>query len=163
MAAGAARVRVTFQVYADGLLSVSAQEMSSGAHASITVKPSYGLSDDEVARMLQESYGAVDADMHARGLREQQVEAQRLVEATQAALAADGDLLSDAERADVERWMTALQTAAQGTDPAAVKQAIKTLAQGTDEFAERRMDRSIRTALSGRRIDEVAGATVPAK
>ena len=97
MAAGAARVRVTFQVDADGLLSVGAQEMSSGAHASITVKPSYGLSDDEVARMLQESFGAADSDMHARELREQLVEAQRLEEATKAALAADGDLLSDDE------------------------------------------------------------------
>jgi molecular chaperone HscA len=163
MAAGAARVRVTFQVDADGLLSVGAQEMSSGAHASIAVKPSYGLSDDEVARMLQESFGAADSDMHARELREQLVEAQRLEEATKAALAADGDLLQEHERAQVDRLMAALGVAVLGNDPASIKRAIEALAHGTDEFAARRMDRSIRAALSGRRVDEVAGATVPAK
>jgi molecular chaperone HscA len=163
MAAGAARVRVTFQVDADGLLSVGAQEMSSGVHASITVKPSYGLSDDEVTRMLRESFGAADADMHARELREQQVEAQRLEEATKAALATDGDLLTEAERAEVGRLMAALADAARGTDPALVKLAVEALAHGTDEFAARRMDRSIRAALSGRRVDEVAAASVPAK
>jgi molecular chaperone HscA len=163
MAAGAARVRVTFQVDADGLLSVGAQEMSSGAHASIAVKPSYGLSDDEVARMLQESFGAADSDMHARELREQLVEAQRLEEATRTALAADGDLLTRDERAEVDVLLVALGQAALGNDLAAIKQAIAALSHGTDEFAARRMDRSIRTALSGRRVDEVAGATVPAK
>jgi molecular chaperone HscA len=163
MAAGAARVRVTFQVDADGLLSVGTQEMSSGAHASIAVKPSYGLSDDEVARMLQESFGAADSDMHARELREQLVEAQRLEEATRAALAADGDLLGKDERAEVDVLLAALVQAALGNDPATLKQAIEALAHGTDEFAARRMDRSIRTALSGRRVDEFAGATVPAK
>ncbi len=163
MAAGAARVRVAFQVDADGLLSVGAQEMSSGAHASISVKPSYGLSDDEVARMLQESFGAADSDMHARELREQLVEAQRLEEATKAALVADGDLLNDDERTDVDRLMTALGVAVLGNDPATIKQAIEALAHGTDEFAARRMDRSIRAALSGRRVDEFAGATVPTR
>jgi len=163
MAAGAARVRVAFQVDADGLLSVGAQEMSSGVHASISVKPSYGLSDDEVARMLQESFGAADSDMHARELREQLVEAQRLEEATKVALAADGDLLNDDERADVDRLMAALGVAVLGNDPATIKQAIEALAHGTDEFAARRMDRSIRAALSGRRVDEFAGATVPAR
>ena len=163
MAAGAARVRVTFQVDADGLLSVGAQEMSSGVHASISVKPSYGLSDDEVARMLQESFGAADSDMHARELREPLVEAQRLEEATRAALAADGDLLGKDERAEVDVLLAALVQAALGNDPATLKQAIEALAHGTDEFAARRMDRSIRTALSGRRVDEFAGATVPAK
>ncbi|MGZ9030484.1 MAG: Fe-S protein assembly chaperone HscA [Burkholderiaceae bacterium] len=163
MAAGAARVRVTFQVDADGLLSVGAQEMSSGVHAAITVKPSYGLSDDEVARMLQDSFGAADADMHARELREQQVEAQRLAEATQVALGGDGDLLSETERVDVHRLLAAMQSAAQGSDPAVIKQAIEALAQGTDEFASRRMDRSIRAALSGRRVDDVANSGVAAK
>ena len=163
MAAGAARVRVAFQVDADGLLSVGAQEMSSGVHASISVKPSYGLSDDEVARMLQESFGAADSDMHARELREQLVEAQRLEEATKVALAADGDLLNDDERADVDRLMAALGVAVLGNDPATIKQAIEALAHGTDEFAARRMDRSIRAALSGRRVDEFAGATVPTR
>ncbi|MGZ8272345.1 MAG: Fe-S protein assembly chaperone HscA [Burkholderiaceae bacterium] len=163
MAAGAARVRVTFQVDADGLLSVGAQEMSSGVHAAITVKPSYGLSDDEVARMLQDSFGAADADMHARELREQQVEAQRLAEATQVALGGDGDLLSETERVDVHRLLAAMQSAAQGSDPAVIKRAIEALAQGTDEFASRRMDRSIRAALSGRRVDDVANSGVAAK
>jgi len=142
---------------------VGAQEMSSGAHTSIAVKPSYGLSDDEVARMLQESFGAADSDMHARELREQLVEAQRLEEAMKAALAADGDLLGDDERVEVDRLMAALGVAVLGNDPASIKQAIEALAHGTDEFAARRMDRSIRAALSGRRLDEVAGATVPAK
>ncbi|MGZ8256059.1 MAG: Hsp70 family protein, partial [Burkholderiaceae bacterium] len=163
MAAGAARVRVTFQVDADGLLSVGAQEMSNGVHAAITVKPSYGLSDDEVARMLQDSFGAADADMHARELREQQVEAQRLAEATQVALGGDGDLLSETERVDVHRLLAAMQSAAQGSDPAVIKRAIEALAQGTDEFASRRMDRSIRAALSGRRVDDVANSGVAAK
>jgi molecular chaperone HscA len=122
MAAGAARVRVTFQVDADGLLSVGAQEMSSGAHAAIAVKPSYGLSDDEVARMLQESFGAADSDMHARELREQLVEAQRLEEATRPALAADGDLLGEDERAEVDVLLAALGQAALGNDPASIKQ-----------------------------------------
>jgi molecular chaperone HscA len=163
MAAGAARVRVAFQVDADGLLSVAAQEMSSGAHASIVVKPSYGLSDDEVARMLQESFGAADSDMHARELREQLVEAQRLEEATKAALAADGDLLGADERVDVDRLLVALDVAVLGNDPAIIKQAIAALAHGTDEFAARRMDRSIRAALSGRRVDEVAGTAAVAR
>jgi molecular chaperone HscA len=163
MAAGAARVRVAFQVDADGLLSVAAQEMSSGAHASIVVKPSYGLSDDEVARMLQESFGAADSDMHARELREQLVEAQRLEEATKAALAADGDLLGADERVDVDRLLVALGVAVLGNDPAIIKQAIAALAHGTDEFAARRMDRSIRAALSGRRVDEVAGTAAVAR
>jgi molecular chaperone HscA len=163
MAAGAARVRVTFQVDADGLLSVGAQEMSSGVHASIVVKPSYGLSDDEVARMLQDSFGAADADMQARELREQQVEAQRLAEATQVALAADGDLLNEHERAEVDRLMAAMQATARGTDTAAIARAIGALAHATDDFAARRMDRSIRTALSGRRVEDVAGTIVPAK
>jgi molecular chaperone HscA len=163
MAAGAARVRVTFQVDADGLLSVGAQEMSSGVHASITVKPSYGLSDDEVARMLQESFGSADSDMLERALREQQVEAQRLAEATQTALAADGDLLDEVERAEVDRLYAEMQQTAQGDDPEAIKRAVAALAQSTDEFAARRMDRSIRTALSGRRIDEVVEPAVPAK
>jgi molecular chaperone HscA len=163
MAAGAARVRVTFQVDADGLLSVSAQEMASNVHASIAVKPSYGLSDDEVTRMLQESFGSADADMHTRELREQQVEAQRLAEATQVALAKDGDLLDAEERADVERLLADMQTAAQSDDAGSIKRAIDALAQGTDEFASRRMDRSIRAALAGRRVDEVADTVVPVK
>ncbi|MDL1860212.1 Fe-S protein assembly chaperone HscA [Betaproteobacteria bacterium PRO7] len=155
MAAGAARIRVTFQVDADGLLSVSARETTSGAEASIVVKPSYGLTDEEIARMLQDSIGAAEADVAARALREQQVEAQRLAEATIGALAADGDLLADAERAEVERLLRELIDIARGDDHLAIKAAIDRLAHGTEEFAARRMDRTIRAALAGRRVDEV--------
>jgi molecular chaperone HscA len=156
MAAGAARIRVTFQVDADGLLAVSAREETSGVEASITVKPSYGLADDDIARMLQDSLGAADADMHARALREQQVEAQRLLEATQAALAADGDLLNASERAEVDALLSRVREVADATDAGLVKAAVDALALGTEDFAARRMDRSIRVALTGRRVDDVA-------
>ncbi|MEW5882039.1 MAG: Fe-S protein assembly chaperone HscA [Pseudomonadota bacterium] len=155
MAAGAARIRVTFQVDADGLLSVSARETTSGVESSIVVKPSYGLTDEEIARMLQDSIGAAEVDVAARALREQQVEAQRLAEATISALAADGDLLDDAERAQVERLLRELIDIARGDDHRAIKAAIDRLAHGTEEFAARRMDRTIRAALAGRRVDEV--------
>ncbi|HXF45674.1 MAG TPA: Fe-S protein assembly chaperone HscA [Burkholderiaceae bacterium] len=157
MAAGAARIRVTFQVDADGLLSVSARETTSGVEASVTVKPSYGLTDEEVARMLQESIGAAEVDMRARALREQQVEAQRLLHALRTALAADADLLSDDERAQIEREMAALEATAAGGDAQAIKEGIDRLSRATDAFAARRMDRSIRAALAGHRIDEFAG------
>jgi molecular chaperone HscA len=156
MPAGAARVRVTFQVDADGLLDVNALEIGSGVQASIVVKPSYGLSDADITRMLQESFGSVDDDMRSRALREQQVDAQRLVEATQVALTSDGDLLSSDERANIERLVGALSEQARGNDHAAIKSAIEALGHATDEFAARRMDRSIRAALAGRRIDELA-------
>ncbi len=155
MTAGAARVRVCFQVDADGLLSVTAREETSGVEASVAVKPSYGLSDEDIARMLQESVGAADADMKARMLREQQVEARRLLEATEAALAADGDLLAAGERAGVEELLAGVRAAAQATDADEVKAAVEALARGTEEFAARRMDRSIRAALAGRRVDDV--------
>jgi molecular chaperone HscA len=163
MAAGAARVRVTFQVDADGLLAVSAQELASGVQASIAVKPSYGLTDDDIARMLQDSFGTADADMHARALREQHVEAQRLIEATRIALAADGDLLADDERAAVEALLADLIAHSQLDDAQAIKRVIDALAQGTDEFAARRMDRSIRSALSGRKIEDLGGAVASAR
>ena len=156
MAAGAARIRVTFTVDADGLLSVAAREMGSGVEAAITVKPTYGLSDDEIARMLQESFGSADEDMRARALREQQVEAQRLLEATVAALAADGDLLSLDERNAIERLVADSSAHLQGTDIAAIRAATEALVAGTDDFAARRMDRSIRAALAGRTIEELA-------
>jgi len=159
MAAGAARIRVTFQVDADGLLSVSAREETSGVEASISVKPSYGLADDDITRMLQDSMGAADADMKARALREQQVEAQRLLEATQAALAADADLLDLDERSAIDAAMARLREAAGAGDAEVVKAAVDALARGTDDFAARRMDRSIRAALAGRSIDDVAKAT----
>jgi molecular chaperone HscA len=156
MAAGAARIRVTFTVDADGLLSVAAREMGSGVEAAITVKPTYGLSDDEVARMLQESFGSADEDMRARALREQQVEAQRLLEATVAALAADGDLLSLDERNAIERLVADSSAHLQGTDIGAIRATTEALIAGTDDFAARRMDRSIRAALAGRTIEELA-------
>ena len=155
MAAGAARIRVTFQVDADGLLSVTAREQSQGIVASITVKPSYGLSDDEIARMLQESFGTAEVDMRARALREQQVEADRLLAATQVALDADGDLLEPAERDAIVAAMRELKTVATGDDPRLIEACIDTLARGTEDFAARRMDRAVRQALAGRRIDEI--------
>jgi len=155
MTAGAARIRVTFQVDADGLLSVSAREQTSGVEASVTVKPSYGLSDDEVAEMLRAGFENADADMQARALREQQVEAQRMIEAVQQALAADGALLDDAERAEVEALIAALVAAAQGNDSRAVKVAIDAVNRGTETFASRRMDKTIRSALAGQKLDDI--------
>ena len=156
MAAGAARIRITYQVDADGLLSVSARELASGVEASITVKPSYGLGDDDIARMLQESFTSADADMQLRALREEQVEAERILLATQSALDADAALLSEDERADIARLIESLRTTAQGGDHQAIKDAVEALARGTEEFAARRMDRSVRAALSGKRLDEIA-------
>ena len=156
MAAGAARIRVTYQVDADGLLSVSARELRSGVEASIAVKPSYGLGDEEITRMLQDSFQSADIDMKLRALREEQVEAERILLATQAALEHDGDLLSDTERMEIARLMEALRHLAQGEDHHAIKAALEALAQGTEEFAARRMDRSVRAALAGRKLDEVA-------
>lgn len=155
MTAGAARIRVTYQVDADGLLSVFAREQHSGVEASVVVKPSYGLADDDIARMLEDSFRTAEVDMRARALREAQVEAQRLVEATEAALAADGELLDDAERAQVERSVEQLRATAQGSDADAIETATKALAADTDEFAARRMDKSIRQALTGRKLDEI--------
>jgi molecular chaperone HscA len=130
MVAGAARIRVTFQVDADGLLSVSAREMTSGVEASITVKPSYGLTDDEIAGMLKESIDHVGDDVQARNLREQQVEAQRLIEAVEAALAADGRLLRPGERADIVEEIAALKKRIAGSD--------HRRHQGRHRFAQRR-------------------------
>ena len=155
MVAGAARIRVTFQVDADGLLSVAAREQTSGVEAAVTVKPSYGLADDQIAQMLKDGFAHAEADMAARSLREAQVEAERMVLATRAALAADSALLTEAERADVEVLITATLAAAQGTDAGAVEAAVKTLAEGTEAFAALRMNQGIRQALAGRRIEDV--------
>ena len=155
MVAGAARIRVTFQVDADGLLSVSAREMSSGVEASVLVKPSYGLSDDEIAGMLREGVDHAGDDMLARALREQQVEADRLVEATEHALEQDGDLLDPTERGVVDAAIAALRQARDGKDHRAIKQHIDALSRATDEFAARRMDRSVRSALAGHKVDEI--------
>lgn len=157
MPAGAAKIRVTFQVDADGLLNVTAQELNSGVEASIQVKPSYGLSDDEIARMLTESMQYAGADKDARALAEEQVEADRLLEAVQVALAADGlALLSEGERRDIDEAIAkliAVRVASQS--PAELSAAVKHLTEVTDEFAARRMDAGIRAALAGRNLQEI--------
>ncbi|ANN67620.1 Fe-S protein assembly chaperone HscA [Bordetella bronchialis] len=155
MVAGAARIRVTFQVDADGLLGVTAREQSTGVEASVTVKPSYGLSDDEITRMLADSIDQADADARARMLREQQVEARQLVDSVRAALAADGDLLDTQERARVDQALVDAEAAAHSEDVDAVRAAVHALSEATEAFAARRMDRSIRQALSGRKLDEL--------
>jgi molecular chaperone HscA len=147
---------VTYQVDADGLLSVSARETGSGVEASIAVKPSYGLSDQEIANMLQDSFGHADADMQVRALREQQVEAERLLLAIGSALDADADLLADDERAELDRRMRALEDVAKGEDGDQIRLAIEVLSHGSDEFAAKRMDRGIKRALAGKRLDELA-------
>jgi molecular chaperone HscA len=155
LTAGAARIRVTFQVDADGLLSVSARELTSGVETAVVVKPSYGLSDDDVARMLRDGFGAAEADMQARTLREARVDAERLLLATRSALSADGDLLAPAERATIDQRMDALESSRQGDDVNAIRSALDALADCTESFAAARMNRSIRSALTGRRVEEV--------
>jgi molecular chaperone HscA len=155
MAAGAARIRVTYQVDADGLLSVFAREQLSGVEASVVVKPSYGLADDDIAKMLEESFKTAEIDMHARALREAQVEAERVIEATTAALAADGELLDADERGQVDALVGALRNIAQGEDTGGIEAATKALSEGTDEFAARRMNKGIKRALAGKRLDEI--------
>ncbi|HEY4074730.1 MAG TPA: Fe-S protein assembly chaperone HscA [Herbaspirillum sp.] len=155
MAAGAARIRVTYQVDADGLLSVSAREVTTGVEASINVKPSYGLGDDEVARMLQDSFQSADADMRARALREEQVDAERIVLATQSALDVDSALLSEDERAAIVQLIDAVRSQISSDDQQAIKAAVDALAQGTEEFAARRMDRSVHEALTGKKLAEI--------
>jgi molecular chaperone HscA len=155
MVAGAARVRVSFQVDADGLLNVTAREETSGVEAAITVKPSYGLSDDEIARMLTESFSTAEQDMVERSLRESRVEAERMLLATRAALAADGDLLSPAEQSQVAELLVALQASRESSDHHQIDAAVEALAKGTEAFAAERMNRSIRLALAGRRVEDV--------
>lgn len=156
MVAGAAKIRVSFQVDADGLLGVSARELSSGVEASIQVKPSYGLTDGEIARMLQDSFQYAGDDLAARALREQQVEAQRLLEAVQSALDVDGERLLDAdERLVIDAGMDSLRELATGSDTVAIEQQIKRLSQLTDAFAARRMDATVKAALAGRRLNEL--------
>ncbi len=154
MAAGAARIRVTFTVDADGLLSVSAREQTSGVEARIDVKPSYGLSDEQIARMLQDGFATAQQDMQARALVEARVDADRLLVATQSALDADGDMLAPDEREAIDALMQALRTALEaGRDAAAIEAATSALAKGTEAFAARRMNRGIREALAGRNVD----------
>jgi molecular chaperone HscA len=154
MAAGAARIRVTFTVDADGLLNVSAREQGSGVEAQIAVKPSYGLSDEQIARMLQESFTTAEADMKARALTTAKVDAERMLIATRSALDADGDLLEPAERQRIDALVAALrETAAQSNDAAVVEAAVQALAKGTEAFAARRMNEGIRKALAGKNLE----------
>ncbi len=155
MVAGAARIRVTFEVDADGLLAVSARELTSGAQAKVSVKPSYGLADDDIARMLKEGFGAAEVDAVARALREARVEAERMVLATRSALVADGDLLSAEERESIAALLTSTETIARTDDHHAIDDAVKALADGTEQFAAMRMNRGIRTALAGRSVEEI--------
>ncbi len=156
MAAGAAHIRVTYQVDADGLLSVTAMEKSTGVQAEIQVKPSYGLSDDEVANMLKDSMTYAKDDMQARALAEQRVEADRVIEGLIAAMQADGDeLLSDEEKQQLVKVLEALIELRNGDDVAAIEQGIKDTDKASQEFASRRMDKSIRAALSGQSVDDI--------
>jgi molecular chaperone HscA len=164
MAAGAARIRITYQVDADGLLAVSARETRSGVEASITVKPSYGLADDDVARMLQDSYTSAAGDMVMRALREEQVEAERILLATQSALDTDAALLNSEEQGALAALVQGVRDAitrssddaiAIGERQEGLHTAVQVLAHGTEEFAARRMDKSVRSALAGKKLSEV--------
>ncbi len=155
MAAGAARIRVTFQVDADGLLSVTAREQTSGVEANITVKPSYGLSEDQITTMLKDSFGAAESDKVARMLREAVVDAQRLVEAIEAALVEDGAMLSQEEHASVQTHLDALRNLCQGSDSQAIKDGTEALNHATEAFAAKRMDASVQKALAGKNLDSL--------
>ena len=156
MVAGAARIRVTFQVDADGLLSVHAIEESSSVQTSIEIKPSYGLSDSDITRMLQDGFASAKEDMQARSLREEQVEAERLIEAVGAALEHDGYLLTDIERALIRKEMAQLHNLVQTEqDSSIVRTAVEKAAKTTDHFAEKRMNASIQKALTGKNVAEI--------
>ncbi len=157
MPAGAARVLVTFQVDADGLLEVSAREASSGVQAHVEVRPSYGLDDAQIADMLRSAFSHADTDAASRALREEQVEAERLLDATRTAMQADSDLLDADERDAIHAAMASLAQAARGEDHLAIRDAIGQLARTTEPFAAQRTNRSIQRALSGRSIDSLAG------
>ncbi len=156
MAAGAARIRVTFTVDADGLLSVSAKEQLSGVEAKVDVKPSYGLSDDQIARMLEDGFATAQHDMRMRAVVEARVDAERLIMATQSALDVDGDVLDAGERADILALMQSLaQLRETSEDAAALEAATQALAKGTEHFAAQRMNRGIQQALSGKSIESL--------
>jgi molecular chaperone HscA len=155
MAAGAARIRVTFQVDADGLLSVSAREATTGVEASVAVKPSYGLTDDQVTQMLRDSFDHANDDVRSRALKEQQVEGERMLAATEAALKQDPDLVSAVELPAINAGLDALRAALTGTDHRAIRSAIDRVNRASEPFAARRMDRSIRKALAGKSVADV--------
>ena len=155
MAAGAARIRVTFTIDADGLLTVSAKEQLSGVEAQIDVKPSYGLSDEQIAAMLQDSFATAQQDMQARALVEARVEAERMLDATRSALAADGALLDAPARAAIDTLLAQTEAARSLTDATAIEAAVEALAKGTEAFAALRMNRSIAQALAGQNVDNL--------
>jgi molecular chaperone HscA len=156
MTAGAARIRVTFAVDADGLLEVAAREQTTGVEASIAVKPSYGLSDNEIAQMLKDSFAHAADDMQARALAEAQVEADRIAEATHSALRVDGALVDAQERATIDAALAHLSQARAGSDHLALRAAVEALNRATGEFAARRMDREVSRALTGKNIDALS-------
>jgi molecular chaperone HscA len=156
MVAGAARIRVTFTVDADGLLNVSAREQASGVEAQVAVKPSYGLSDEQIAKMLKESFSTAEADMKARALTEARVDAERMILATRSALHADGDMLQPQERQAIEALVADLaRTAKSSEDAAAIEAAVQALAKGTEAFAAQRMNEGIRKALAGKNLEAI--------
>lgn len=155
MVAGAARIRVTFQVDADGLLSVTAREMSTGVEASITVKPSYGLNDEAIAQMLEEGMAKSDYDAKQRMLREEQVNVRQLVETVQSALESDKDLLSEQELQEIVTMLEQTRTLAESDDVDKIRTQVAAFSKLTDDFAARRMDRSIRQALAGKTVDAI--------
>jgi molecular chaperone HscA len=156
MAAGAARIRVTYQVDADGLLSVTARETASGVEAHINVKPSYGLSDADITEMLQDGFSHATDDVHARALREELVDGKRLIEAIEAALAEDQDLLEADELEMILRKVEALkELVIDAKDAQVIRRSVESLSKSTDEFAARRMNKSIKKALAGKKIAEI--------
>ncbi len=155
MVAGAARIRVAFQVDADGLLSVSARESSTGVEAAIAVKPSYGLTDGQITQMLKDSFDHAKDDVHARALSEQRVEGERMLEATEAALREDADLLSAEESAALRSELDALRKTLSCTDHRTIKSGIERVNRASEAFAGRRMDRSIKRALAGRKVESL--------
>jgi molecular chaperone HscA len=155
MAAGAERIRVSFTVDADGLLSVSAKEQGSGVQAQIDVKPAYGLSDEQIAAMLQDSFATAQQDIAARALVEARVDAERMIAATRSALSADADLLVPAERQAIDALMDQLALSLSSTEAAVIEAATDALAKGTEAFAAMRMNRGIQQALAGKKLEEV--------
>jgi molecular chaperone HscA len=155
MAAGAARIRVTFQVDADGLLSVSARESTTGVEASIAVKPSYGLSDEQITQMLRDSFDHAREDVHLRALTEQRVEGRRMLEAVENALHEDRDLLSSEEGSAIRAELEALGKTISCTDHRTIKSAIEKVNRATEAFAGRRMDRAVKRALAGRKVESL--------
>ena len=154
-AAGGAKVRVTFQVDADGLLTVSAKELTTGVESHIEVKPSYGLEEREIESMLRDSMSHAKEDLEARRLREAQVEADRLAESVDVALRVDAKLLTQVERSEIEQALAGLRMVSQGREHSAIQQQMSVLQRATAEFAARRMDASIKQALTGHQVDEI--------